>query len=150
MLGHCVFGEETVEEDFVTGLRAILAVVLALLWAPITSHCLLERTPGLEFLSCCQHEQGEQKAGHEQEDCSDDPCAVIERGFYKIQENQDAVPAPALIAAFLVDVVPEQGQVVRDARGEVLRAALPPLNLQASWQFSCRAAGPVRAPTLLA
>lgn len=125
-------------------------MILALLWAPVTSHCLLERLPGFEFLSCCQHDESDRTAGHEQEDCSGDSCAVVEDGFYKIQDNGDAVPAPTLTIAFLLEVLSEQRLAANDSSGDVLRAALPPPTLQACWRFSYRAAVPVRAPSFLA
>ena len=117
--------------------------MLALLWVPVTSHCLFERLPGLEFLSCCTHP--ESSSPHENEDCSDDACAIVEGGGYKLKDNGDVIPKPALEIAFL-SLTSEA--MVKDSGGEPLRAASPPPHLAPAWQFIFRVALPVRAPSL--
>lgn len=124
-------------------------MLLALIWAPVTSHCLLERLPGFEFLSCCAHEDAEASAPHETEDCSEDACAVVEEGFYKLQDNGDPVPKPVTVLVFLLDTA----LIEAPANGsdpDRARRAPPLLILKVSWQFFHRAAVPVRAPSLLA
>lgn len=113
--------------------------MLALLWAPVTSHCLFEKLPGFEFLHCA--------TDTEDSDCTDDACAVVEAGLYKVQDNGDIVPLPTLTLAFLPDVFAGEA-TVKDSGGEPFRAARPPPHLAPAWQFSYRAAVPVRAPSL--
>lgn len=124
---------------------AISSLVMALLWVPVTSHCLLERLPGLEVLSCCTHE-AEPCEGEEKE-CAADSCAIVEEGFYKVQDNSDLVPEPMLLSSeFLVDLA--SNLALRDP-GPESREVSPP-QLSASWRFVYRTAAPVRAPSLLA
>ena len=122
-------------------------MMLALLWAPITSHCQLERVPSFEFLSCCTHDADE--CADKEKDCETDSCAVVEEGSYKVQDNDDAVPAPTLAPAFLLNVSAQE-QAVAGLRGELFRPGLPPSTLEPSWRFSYRTAVAVRAPSRLA
>ena len=114
--------------------------MLALLWAPVTSHCLFERLPGFEFLACCDHE--ETSAPHEDEDCSTDACAVVEAGFYKLQDQEDLVVAALELELDVFGTVPKIHDVV-------VTASQPPPDLAVAWQFAYRAALPVRAPSSL-
>jgi hypothetical protein len=129
----------------VTRLRAFFAVALALVWAPVTSHCLFEKLPGFDFLSCCTHNDA--AAPHGDDDCSNDACATVEQGFYKLKDNGDIVPQPGLAIAFFLDAVALQ-VTVKDSGGEAVRTARPPPHLAPAWQFFYRAAVPVRAPSL--
>ena len=123
----------------------MLCVMLALLWVPITSHCMFERLPGLEFLACVPHVDA--SSTPQKQHCADEACAVIEEGSYKIQDDGDLVPKPVLTIAFLLGVVTGEA-TVKDSGGEPLRAAHPPPHLAPAWQFADRAAVPVRAPSL--
>src|SRR4051812_3003890 len=62
----------------------LTALVFVVLWVPITSHCQLEKVPGLEFLHCASDTPGNS-------DCQGDGCQVIESGFYKISDNSAVV-----------------------------------------------------------
>ena len=119
--------------------------MLALLWAPITSHCMFERLPGFEFLSCCTHEASE--CTDKEKDCETDSCAVVEDGLYKIQDNGNPLPEPTLAIAF--HVLADEA-TLKDSGRESLRAARPPPHLAPAWQFFYCTAVPVRAPSLLA
>ena len=103
---------------------------------------MFERLPGLEFLSCCTHP--ESSSPHENEDCADDACAVVEGGGYKLQDNGDLIPKPTLDIASLFAA---SEATVKDSDGEPLRAASPPPHIAPAWQFVYRAAVPVRAPS---
>lgn len=126
-------------------LRTMAAVVLAVLWLPVSVHCQLEQVPLLDFLSCCLHEQS---SPHQDNDCEADACAVIEAGLYKSEERRSPLLEPVLVsphlASLLTDVLP---------RPLVGGAVLPPeasklSGLSGSWQFTSRAALPPRAPSL--
>ena len=117
--------------------NALMSLILAVLWLPVTMHCALEVMPGLEFLSCCGHED---TTPHEDNDCGADACAVVESGFYKLQDQEDVLCAVTEL-------------VISDARvtafEPVVSATHPPLDLNAAWQFSFRAAPLPRAPSVL-
>ena len=124
--------------------RTLTVAVLALLWAPVTMHCELEVLPGFEFLSCCSHHA---QAPHQDNDCDEDGCAVVESGFYVPPYNPFEVTAPTFFLAF--DVIPDYafgelpGVLVHDLRGA------PPPELGPQWRFSSRVALAPRAPSFI-
>jgi len=119
----------------VTRLFQIVGIILLVLWAPITTHCYLEKVPGLEFLKC--------DGDTPQKDCSEDSCSVIEKASYKIANPHTEVPAPPVSLGFdmaFVDRVPVQPS----------QALIPipgPEDIPQGWQFSFRTALLPRAPT---
>lgn len=120
--------------------RTVLLMLLALLWAPVTSHCMFERLDGFDFLSCCTHEEETaEPAHHEEEDCSTDACAVVEEGSYKLQDHDD-----------LLASVTEVSYQARPKRTDTMvGGARPPPDIAVGWQFSHRAAPLIRAPSSL-
>ena len=122
---------------------AVLA--LAVLWLPVSVHCQLEQLPGLEFLSCCDHE--DTTAPHQDDDCEGDACAVVESGLYKIEERQAALPAPDLEALEFATLLSDPALTFADVGRPVCSTAPP--ELFASWQFSLRTALPPRTPSLV-
>jgi len=124
-------------------LRTIFVLALAVLWLPVSVHCQLEQLPGLEFLSCCTHED---TAPHEDDDCEGDACAVVESGLYKSEERQASLPAPELQSSPSPVSASETIPPVAGASGPV--PSTTPPELSHIWQFSLRAALPVRAPSL--
>jgi hypothetical protein len=119
-------------------------LTLAVLWLPVSVHCQLEQLPGLEFLSCCDHE--DTSAPHQDDDCAGDACAVIESGLYKLEENPAAFAAPDV--ATLEFATSISGRALRPAEADgSVRCADPPEHLRV-WQFVSRAALPPRAPSL--
>jgi len=124
-------------------LRTIAAFALAVFWLPVSVHCQLEELPGLEFLSCCAHEDA--AAPHEDDDCAADACAVVESGLYKTEERQVSPPAPELMpSAFQFS--PLAGTPVGSEIQIRSPGAAPP-ELPRIWQFSLRTAAPPRAPS---
>lgn len=121
-------------------LRGVLLLVMAFAWAPITWHCGLEVLPILDFLACCDHE--EESAAHQDDDCEQDGCAVVESGNYKTQEQQVFV-APPQIARWWAELVAPRPI---DQLYQEIPATSPPEDLR-TWQFVVRAALPVRAPS---
>lgn len=117
-------------------------LALVALWLPVSVHCQLERLPGLEFLSCCDH--AEATAPHQDDDCEGDGCAVVESGLYKIEERQATLPAPDL-EAFDATLLSDPALTSADAGDAVCSTA--PLELLASWRFSLRTALSPRAPS---
>ena len=123
--------------------KRVLAGALVVLWVPLTMHCRLESLPGVEFLVCCPSEQA---APHQDSDCDDDTCAVVESGFYKCENNTVAVPVPALVPALFL--APLFSLEVIHATNRIAFDASPP-ELQTTWQFSFRAALRPRAPSFV-
>ena len=120
-----------------------MAVLLALLWVPLASHCDLEHLPGLESLACCDHADA---APHQDDDCQTDVCASVESGNYKTEEHAVSAPLPALLAAVLAPLltaVPENAYVTVDSTTSV------PIELPQVWQFAFRTAAPPRAPSFV-
>ena len=122
-------------------LRTITVLALVALWLPVSVHCQLEQLPGLEFLSCCDHE--DTTAPHPDDDCEGDGCAVVESGLYKTEERQNSLTAP--------NFPPVQSSSVRMTSAPAAVLALvhgtSPPELSRIWQFSFRTALPPRAPS---
>jgi len=126
-----------------TWVSKAMAVLLALLWLPMASHCDLEHLPGLGFLACCDHPD---TAPHQDEDCQTDVCASVESGNYKTEERAVMAPAPALVEAILTPLAtaaPENPSATVAATSSV------PIELPQLWQFAFRTAAPPRAPSLV-
>ena len=123
--------------------KKILAGTLVVLWVPLTMHCRLEPLPGMEFLACCPDEDA---APHQDSDCDDDACAVVESGSYKTENDLVAVPVPVLVPALFL--TPLLRLEVIPAVNHVAFEASPP-ELSATWQFSFRAALRPRAPSFV-
>ena len=117
-------------------LHLTAAVLLLGLWVPATAHCNLESVPGLEFLSCCDHAD---TAPHEDDDCETDACAIVESGFYKIED--DGAVLPELIAIVL--------PAVNLQRTVFFTPSQPaPPTISRVWSFVSRLSPPARAPAL--
>ncbi len=119
--------------------------MLALLgfWCLATLHCDLEQMPGLGFLACCQHEGS---APHQDNDCNEDGCAVVESGFYKLEEQSTVAAVPPILVSSLLSLIEPVSNAL-DVGPESFDFAPP--ELPKTWQFCCRAALPPRAPSQL-
>src|SRR5688500_11569259 len=125
-------------------LKAIWVVALALLWAPITSHCQLEAIPSLTaLLACCDHEES---APHQDNDCEQDACASVESGDYRTQEREALLVAPDFVALEVAAVVIELASLPDEVSLGIFTTAPP--EQHHIWQFAFRTALPVRAPSL--
>jgi hypothetical protein len=124
--------------------KAVLIVLLALLWAAASNHCKLEEIPGLEFLSCCAHDD---TAPHQDDDCESDGCAAFENQLYKTETTQVSVALPILLFdSFLSPLLVEPSP---PAPVNSVSPDAAPVILPRVWQFSYRTALPPRAPSLL-
>jgi len=121
----------------VKSIRIIAAFVMALLWAPLTSHCQLESIPGFEFLHCPSEATSS--------GCCDDSCTTIESGSYKVPEHHNLVPLLYLVAAFHLATITETDLLAEPG----VRVVDGPISLSSTWQFSFRTALPVRAPSVV-
>ena len=120
--------------------------MVAVLWIAANFHCQLESIPAFGFLSCCQHSEVEKTATHHENECAQDGCATVESGLYHQEARQDAPIKPPLDLVGFSLIWPP---VERDASAAatVPSASFPPEFLKV-WQFSLRAALPVRAPSI--
>jgi hypothetical protein len=130
-------------------LKTILTVLLAVLWLPVTSHCLLfESGTDSSFLSCCTHtDDASTEAEHHQDECATDPCSIIEGAQYKSSLQRLTVPP------FVAQIV-FQLPAPLDASLLLPRIVLRPSDdalsrLPVAWQFSARTALPPRAPSFV-
>jgi hypothetical protein len=123
----------------------VVAVLLLALWGLAKEHCALEQVPGFEFLACCQHAD---KAPHQDNDCDEDGCAVVESGFYQMEDNPTFSPALTALGAFAVREWVAEAPEVLVAHSAPVTAAPP--ELPRLWQFHYRAALPPRAPSVVA
>jgi len=128
----------------VSKVARIAAVVVLALWGLATVHCDLEKVPGFGFLAWCHSQEG---STHQDNDCGDDACSVVESGLYKVEEQTPSVPMPPWVVSF---VLPRWEPT---PSATVPRSALPnesPPELLRTWQFCYRTALPPRAPSFAA
>jgi hypothetical protein len=117
-------------------LLQLFAIVLAVLWAPLTSHCTWENFPGLQFMQCATDTT-------ENSDCEDDACATLEKAWYKVAETDTAVPLPFLHVLFhlsSIDFTPSE---------QMASLTSVPGDIPTGWQFTFRTALPSRAPSFV-
>lgn len=109
---------------------------------PVTAHCQIEQLTGLEVLRCAPAEAGEAPAGSP---CNSGSCCSWESGQYHLPQSQPAGAAPlvAVLTQFLALATEEAPTATVD---RVLADELP--KPPRPWQFSLRAALPVRAPSI--
>jgi hypothetical protein len=128
-------------------IRTALSLLLAVLWLPVTSHCLLlESFSELEFLACCEHQDAPAPTHHEDE-CATDACATLENAQYQSCGHRVTVPPLNPQVAFLY---PARPVVARPAAALAFRQVdrhLP--YLPGPWQFIVRAAPVPRAPSIV-
>jgi len=123
----------------------ILAIVLAVLWLPLTAHC------ELETLGTLTHESLDDDCCEPSADCVDDACGLIEDGSFTTTFSLLKAPAPELtvdqcLACVLAQLTAEKSAPITPTWGD----GDIPLDWIATWHFARRAAPPVRAPAILA
>ena len=122
----------------------MLALMLALAWVPLMSHCQLESASGLQFLRCASDDQPPASVpGH----CDGASCCAVESGKYQAPSHQQIVPVFAL-ALLPFDLVADSGHSLPPQVSLGLLTAAPP-ELSSTWQFTFRTAPPSRAPSLV-
>ncbi|MGV3754878.1 MAG: hypothetical protein ACO1QS_05810 [Verrucomicrobiota bacterium] len=119
-----------------------MALFLALLWVPVSSHCLLEIAELIHHDHCCQPSFGHDHShGH---DAADGNCQVESRQL--AGPKQDVLKVYLLVslldnAAFSL---PE-----RTSLSGLISDGVAPPELRPTWQFVSRAAVSPRAPSIL-
>lgn len=127
--------------------RLIVVWILAAVWLPATTHCLLGAAGWLpEF--CCESEHqhdGDEQSRDEHNEC--DVCTAIESGDYNFSKPVDIdFNFDAALAWEHVFRLP----IPASAERCILLSTRAPPGLAKRWAFMIRAAIPGRAPSFLA
>jgi len=119
-----------------------MALFLALLWVPVSSHCLLEIAELIHHDHCCQPSFGHDHShGH---DAADGNCQVESR---QLAGQKQEVLKLYLLVALLQNAdfsLPE-----RTSSASLISDGVAPPELRPTWQFVSRAAVTPRAPSVL-
>lgn len=129
-------------------IRTILTLLLATLWLPVSSHCLMiEVTSGLESLSCCAHTDTETPPAPQKDHCATDACTTVEGAQYKSSVQRITVPAldNHVLFEFPVPLLPPLTLAAISTCSSASRLD----SLPVTWQFSARTALPPRAPSFV-
>lgn len=121
-----------------------MAIMLLALWVPVNSHCLLE-TAGLIPPDECCAESSNNSNSHTDSPC--DPGDMLDSDHARAEDSQAALPL--LVAAWLPLLFEPTAELILPARPACDSLSPAPPDLAAGWQFSSRAALPVRAPSLI-
>ena len=124
-------------------IKAAVALMLALIWLPAVSCCLIDASGLLGKQDCCSKEHSQPVPGPGK---CDRPCGLLASASYLSQPNPLLLIAPVGIPlgvfATSLDKVQRPAGMGRD-----FPATAPP-DLPGTWQFSFRAALSPRAPSL--
>lgn len=126
-------------------LKTMFTLLLAIVWLPLTSHCLiLESASNLAALACCSHES---TPTEHKNDCESDACSVVEDAQYRCSEDRVVVPAVDRLIAFElpapVELTLNPSEQLTQPLGDDWLESI------SHWQFSSRAALPARAPSIV-
>lgn len=120
----------------------VVALLLAVLWMPVSSHCLLETAELIHHDACCQPDfGGDHSHGH---DAADGNCQVESRQL--AVQKTDVLKACVLVALLSSAEFSNAGT----SDGPLIApSGVAPPELTTSWQFVSRTAVPPRAPSIL-
>jgi hypothetical protein len=125
-------------------IKAVVAVVLALVWLPAVSCCLIDASGVLGKQECCSKAHSLPASGPG--NC-DQPCGVLASATYLPEQEPLVVVAP--VGAALLDVVFSMVELHQPAViGRELPGTASP-ELAGQWQFFFRTALPPRAPSFV-
>lgn len=123
-------------------IKTVVAVLLALVWLPAVSCCLIDASGLLGKQDCCSKEHSHPTSGPG--NC-DKPCGALASASYLPQQSQLLLIAP--IGVPLFDCAFSLIEIHRPAGvGRAFPATAPP-ELAGHWQFSFRTALAPRAPS---
>jgi len=132
----------------VRSLKTVLTLLLAIVWLPVTSHCLLfESTTSFELLACCTHVDPPSDTEHHEDECGTDSCSLIEDAQYKSSQQRITAPQPEAHVVFELPPLPDI--MLALAPDSIYQSDDALTRLPASWQFSLRAALLARAPSFV-
>ena len=125
----------------------ITALLLLVLWGPVTQHCDLEAAGLLAAheahpteINCCEPS----------EPCAHDGCELVENGTYRSSGSLLTAVTPALLACTYFICPQLATPDVRDETVLPVVAAVKPQDWVPTWHFVRRAAPLSRAPSSLA
>lgn len=124
-------------------LKTLCAVLLALLWAPVTSHCLLEDAGLIHHDAGCEAHEGEAGHGH---DGADGNCRVESSSYQLPKPHATLSPVPLDPPGLPYEF---DAQPAACALTAPEPADSPPRWLAVTWQFLSRSAPAPRAPSRL-
>lgn len=124
-------------------LQAMMGLLLALLWAPVTVHCQLETLSGFEFLKCVPAELSDCQ-GHD-DPCETDSCASVESGDWRAEKIEIVISAPVVPDHFAPLVLDPSQPAATSHRVFPQNRAIPK-----QWRLTCRTVLAPRPPPLTA
>lgn len=123
------------------------AVLLGVLWMPLTAHCALERVGLLEHSEVC--ETHPDVCSEQEGRCGHDNCDLVENGLYRTVLSSLIVPPPTeAVEPWSGELTPEALPVAARVPWHV-GSTDDPSNWLPSWVFNRRIAAPARAPGYL-
>jgi len=124
-------------------IKAAVALVLALVWLPAVSCCLIDASGLLGQRDCCSKEPAHSVPGPG--NCNE-PCGILAATTYLSLLDPLLVIPP--VSVLLFDGTTSLWEVRQPAGIGRDQPATAPPELAGCWQFSFRAALPPRAPSL--
>ncbi|MGC3957933.1 MAG: hypothetical protein QM813_08320 [Verrucomicrobiota bacterium] len=129
-------------------LKTALTLLLAILWLPVTSHCLLfEAAEGTNSPACCLHDDAPVAESHHQQEGASAACALLENAQYK--SSQQRIAAPPFVAQLAFELPSLLNVALISGTSDSQQLDTPLESLPVTWQFSMRAALPARAPSFV-
>jgi hypothetical protein len=124
--------------------KGAFSLLLALIYLPAASLCLMERAGWFSYDDCCasdsQDASSSNSSGHM-------ACCSLASATYKLDDSPAIkIAVTVAVPVLLVDVTP---LVHEPDPAEIIPVSTSPPELPACWQFSFRAALPARAPSFV-
>lgn len=116
---------------------------MALLWIVLSSHCVLEFMPGMDFLTCSADKE---EAASDSHGC-DKTCCAVEFGDYQAKRDTELMTPICFIGIVTIHDACSLEQAILPVLGWGSATAAPP-EIPKTWQFASRAALPIRAPSI--
>jgi hypothetical protein len=127
-----------------------LAVCLALLWMPASSHCRIESLTGAALFACADDSaHGDHDSVPVDDHCDGDSCATVEDGHYRCDVQVLATTPPIGSNLLLSLLIQDTSDLDLSPGGPCSASGQPPPELSVSWQFSSRTVLSPRAPSFV-
>lgn len=120
----------------------IMAIVLALLWVPVTGHCLMENAGFIEADACCV--ASPEKAPSHSHESSDGACQVESNQF--AAHKEEVLQSMVILAVVVFDLSVDELSALSTA---IPDGGVAPEDLRPAWHLDLCTSLPARAPSLL-